>query len=297
MEGAQARGVLKAAKKGMELLLRGRSALDASEEAVIEMEDAGVFDAGSGSVLCSDGKIRMHASIMDGLTLAAGAVILIQDVKNPVSVARMVMEETDYVVLGGEGATKFAHAMGVPRYTRVLPERRRQFEQFRSRFETGSPTDYFVGWKYYKKARALRKVHPEIFGSDTVGAVAVDKKGNVAAATSTGGLLFQMPGRVGDTGVIGSGMYAQNESGAVAVTGSGEMSIRYGMARRACFYMQEGVKPQAAVERTLEYVTRRNHVPLGLIAVNPLGEAGVVYNTKGMAYSHFNAKGVVFPAK
>jgi beta-aspartyl-peptidase (threonine type) len=259
------------------------------------MEDSGAFDAGSGSVLCFDGKIRMHASVMDGRTLAAGAVILISEVKNPVSVARMVMEKTDHVVLGGEGATKFAHAMNFPRFTKVLPSRREQYEKFKKQFESGASTGYFLDWKYYRRARELRKAHPEIFGGDTVGAVAVDKDGNVAGATSTGGMLLQMPGRVGDTGIIGSGLYAQNGVGAVAVTGSGEVSIRYGIARQVCTYLQEGTKPQAAVERTLRYVTKRDDVPLGIIAINSKGESGIVYNTRGLAYSHFAANERLFP--
>ncbi len=194
MEGEQAKGVITAATKGMAAMWRGGSALDATEIAVRAMEDTGEFDAGSGSVLCFDGKIRMHASVMDGRTLAAGAVILIRDVKNPVSVARMVMEKTDHVVLGGEGATKFARAMNFPRYTRVLPSRREQYEKFKKQFETGASTGYFLDWKYYRRTKELRKAHPEIFGVDTVGAVAVDKDGNVAGATSTGGMLLQMPG-------------------------------------------------------------------------------------------------------
>jgi len=295
MKGAQARMVTKAGKKGLARLLVGESALGAAEAAVNVMEDSGVFDAGSGSVLCSDGKIRMHASVMDGRDLSAGAVILIREVKNPVSVARMVMEKTDHVILGGDGATTFAHAMGFPKYTRVLRSRVEQFKRFRRQFEAGGATDYFLDLKYYEKAKELRKKHPEIFGGDTVGAVATDRDGNVAGATSTGGMLFQMPGRVGDTGVIGSGLYAQNESGAAAVTGSGEISIRFGAARQACFYMQEGLRPQSAVEKTLRLITRQIDVPLGIIAVNPKGEAGVVYNTKGMAYSHLNANGAVFP--
>ncbi len=280
----------------MRILQRGGSALDAVENAVKIMEDAGVFDAGSGSVLCSDGKIRMHAAVMDGRTLTAGAVILIREVKNPVSVARMVMEKTDHVILGGDGATTFAHSMGFPRYTRVLENRRKEFEAFKRQFEAGETTDYFLDWRYYRKAKELRKKHPEIFGGDTVGAVAVDKNGNVAGATSTGGMLLQMPGRVGDTGILGSGMYAQNESGAVAVTGSGETSIRYGIARQVCVHMQGGDRPQTAVDRALSDVTRRDDVPLGLIAINSRGEAGVVFNTKGMAYSHFNAMSRVFPS-
>ncbi len=295
MEGEQAKGVMTAASEGMAAMSRGGTALDAAETAVRVMEDTGEFDAGSGSVLCYDGKIRMHASVMDGRTLAAGAVILIRDVKNPVSVARMVMERTDYVVLGGEGATRFAHAMNFPRFTKVLPSRREQYEKFKKQFETGASTGYFLDWKYYQRAKELRKIHPEIFGGDTVGAVAVDKDGNVAGATSTGGMLLQMPGRVGDTGIIGSGLYAQNGAGAVAVTGSGEVSIRYGIARQVCIHMQEGTKPQAAVERTLRHVTKRDDAPLGILAINAKGESGVVYNTHGMAYSYIAADKRVFP--
>jgi beta-aspartyl-peptidase (threonine type) len=295
MEGEQADAVTRAGEEGMKVLRRGGSALDSVEVAVRVMEDAEIFDAGSGSVLCSDGKVRMHAAVMDGSTHAAGAVILITQVKNPVSVARMVMEKTDNVILGGEGATSFAHAVGFPRYTRVPRKRRRQYEEFKKGFATGKATGYFLNWKHYARARALSRSHPEVFWGDTVGAVAVDGAGSVAGACSTGGMLFQMPGRVGDTGVIGSGLYAENNSGAVTVTGLGEVSIRYGIAKQVCTYMQNGDRPQRAVDRARRYITRREDVPLGIIAINSKGETGLVYNTRGMAYAHFNALGRVFP--
>ena len=162
MKGAQARMVTKAGAKGLARLLVGESALNAVEAAVKVMEDSGAFDAGSGSVLCSDGKIRMHASVMDGRDLSAGAVILIREVKNPVSVARMVMEKTDHVVLGGDGATTFARAMGFPKYTKVLRSRVEQFKKFRSQFEAGGATDYFLDLKYYEKAKELEKTSRDI---------------------------------------------------------------------------------------------------------------------------------------
>lgn len=286
LEGKYKEVVAAAGRKGIQLLKNGHSAVDAVEAAVMVMEDAGIFDAGSGSVLCSDGKVRMHASIMEGRTLAAGAVTLIEDVKNPVSVARLVMEKTDHVMLGGDGATAFARAMGFPVYNPASERRRQEYDLFKKKFYRKGDSDYFLDWKFYERARKLQKKHPEIFGMETVGAVAVDRFGNLAAAASTGGMTLQMPGRIGDTAIIGSGIFA-DKRGAVSVTGWGEVSIKYGIAREVASWMGNKRTPQEAVTQMIRRISRNERAPIGLIAVNSRGEVGIDYNTVGMAHAYF----------
>lgn len=295
LEGEYKDAVVAAGEKGIDILGKGRSALDAVEAAVVVMEDSGIFDAGSGSVLCSDGRVRMHASVMEGRRLKAAAVTLIEDVKNPVSVARKVMEKTDHVMLGGDGATAFARAMGFPPYDPISNRRRHEYESFKEKFLRNESSDYFLDWRFYAKARKLQREHPELFGMETVGAAAVDRFGDVAAAASTGGMTLQIPGRIGDTAIIGSGIYAENGKGAVSVTGWGEVSIRYGIAREVASHMGNNQKPQQAASRMIRLITRKEKVPMGLIGINRRGEVGVDYNTAGMAHVYYaSGHGPVF---
>jgi len=202
-----AEGVRKAAEAGLRVLKSGGSALDAIEEAVAYMEDDPTFNAGRGSALNREGFIEMDAIIMDGATLRMGAVAAVRRVKNPIKLARAIMERTEHNMFAGEWADRLAEVLGLeladPSYF-ITEQRRRKWEEMR-----------------------VKRVNPaKEFTRSTVGAVAVDAEGNVAAATSTGGTSLKMPGRVRDTPLVRSGAYADNLLGAASATGLGETIMR-----------------------------------------------------------------------
>ncbi|MDH5460272.1 MAG: isoaspartyl peptidase/L-asparaginase, partial [Candidatus Bathyarchaeota archaeon] len=184
-------GVKRAAKIGFDVLKHGGSAVDSVMEAVAVMEDGGAFNAGYGSSLNIEKRVEMEASIMDGRTLQAGAVGLLKDVKNPVRLARIVMEKTDHVFIVGKGAEKLAKIFNLERREMMTELRLKYYEQQRKALLEGKFE--------LRKLASLIKNHPELFQLETVGAVALDKDGNVAAATSTGGFPLKLPGRIGDS--------------------------------------------------------------------------------------------------
>jgi beta-aspartyl-peptidase (threonine type) len=273
-------GVKKAAKIGFNILAEGGSAVDAVVEAVAFMEDAGVFNAGCGSSLNIEKLVEMEASVMDGKTLQAGAVGLLKDVRNPVRLARLVMEKTDHVFVVGEGAEKLAKMFNVERRNPVGELQLERYEhQKRALLE---------GKFELPKLANLIKSHPELFHLETVGAVALDKDGNVAAATSTGGFPLKLPGRIGDSPLIGCGTYADNQSGACSATGVGEIAIRLVLAKTVCYHMENGKSAQEAVEKAIKLVNKRmagiyNH--MGLIAVNIKGEIGAAHNSPNLCWA------------
>jgi beta-aspartyl-peptidase (threonine type) len=274
-------GVKKAAALGFDVLKNGGSALDSVMEAVASMEDDGVFNAGYGSSLNIDRQIEMEASIMDGKTLQAGAVGLLRDIKNPVRLARIVMEDTDHVFVVGEGAERLAKMHSLSRRDPVTELRLRYYEEqkkalLEGRFEL-------------PRLAELAKKHPQLFHLETVGAVAVDKDGTVAAATSTGGFPLKLPGRIGDSPIIGCGTYADNEAGACSATGVGEIAMRLVIAKTVCNHMEMGKTAQEAAELAIKLVNRRitagyNH--LGLIAVDLQGRIGAAHNSPNMCWAH-----------
>jgi beta-aspartyl-peptidase (threonine type) len=251
-------GVKKAAKSGFDILKRHRSALDAVESAVMSMEDDEVFNAGLGSSLAIDKNVEMEASIMDGKTLAAGAAGLLNNVKYPVHLARKVMEETDHIFIVGRSAEKLAEIFDLER-------------------------------NYLPKLSKLLKSHPNLFYLDTVGAVAVDKEGNVAAATSTGGISLKIPGRIGDSPLIGCGNYADNEAGACSATGIGEIAIRLVLAKSTCDLIRTGQTPQKAAENSIKEVNRRIQNAanqMGLISIDSKGRIGAAHNSHHMCWGY-----------
>ncbi|XP_076830447.1 isoaspartyl peptidase/L-asparaginase isoform X2 [Brachyhypopomus gauderio] len=267
---ASVAGVKAAARAGMLNLTRGGGALDAVEVAVRMMEDDPTFDAGHGAVLNTDGEVELDAMIMEGRTLAAGAVSSVRNIANPVSLARAVMEKTNHVMLTGRGANLFAESIGVP----TLPTQALVSEQERNQWEHYK--HYDVAIKEYFNAR---------WPSDTVGAVALDCCGNVACATSTGGIRNKMVGRVGDSPIIGSGGYADNEKGAVSCTGHGESVLKVTLARLILSHMDRGTPVSAAVEQSLRYMAVRVHGAGGAIAVSPSREWAARFTTERMAWA------------
>ncbi len=249
---------------GSAILVSGGSAIDAVEAAVRELEDDPHFNAGRGSVFTHDGRIELDAAIMDGRDRSAGAVTGVTTARNPISLARAVMEKSDHVMLSGDGADEFASQNGVERAAAeyfATAHRRRQLEELKS----GKLNALDIEYKY-----------------GTVGAVARDSSGYLAAATSTGGMTAKRWGRIGDSPLIGAGTYADNRSAAVSATGSGEYFIRAVAAHQLAERMRLARAPlQQALEQTLKDI-RSLGGEGGLIAVSHEGEMAWGFTTPGM---------------
>ncbi|MEM3536464.1 MAG: isoaspartyl peptidase/L-asparaginase [Candidatus Bathyarchaeia archaeon] len=274
-------GVKKAAKIGFDVLENGGSAVDSVMEAVAFMEDEGVFNAGYGSSLNIEKGVEMEASIMDGKTLGAGAASLLKDIRNPVRLARLVMEKTDHVFVVGDGAEKLARIFNL--------ERRNPVTELRLKYHEEQVKNLLNGKFELPKLYELVKAHPEFFELETVGAVALDKDGNLAAATSTGGFPLKLPGRIGDSPLIGCGTYADNQAGACSATGVGEIAIRLVLAKTVCNYMESGKSAQEAVETAIRLVNKRiqntyNH--MGLIAIDTHGRVGAAHNSPNLCWAY-----------
>jgi beta-aspartyl-peptidase (threonine type) len=253
-------GVRRACQAGWAVLRAGGSALDAVEAAVRLLEDDPAFNAGTGATLTAAGDVELDASIMDGETLRCGAVAVVKDVRNPVSLARAVMERTDHVLLAGSGASAFAREIGVPAWENALLVTPRQ----RARWEAAR-----VG------AGGSR--------TGTVGAVARDAGGHLAAGTSTGGMSMKLPGRVGDTPIVGCGTYADDALAAVSCTGHGERIIQLTLARHAADLVARGASSMDAARQAVALLGRRVGGRGGLIVVGPRGEVGFAHNTPAMS--------------
>ncbi len=271
-------GVRNAASSGTRILADGGSAVDAVEAAVSVMEDNPLFNAGKGSSLTYTGTAEMDAAIMDGSDLSAGAVALVRKVKNPVQLARLVMEKTDHVLLAGRTAETLARAYSLPTANPVTPRRRRMLLRFKK-----GPLDARLAW--VRKNSELLREHPEIIKHDTVGAVALDAMGNFAAAASTGGTTMKLPGRIGDTPQIGSGVYSDNECGAATVTGWGEVAIKLALSKTVCLMMERGLTATKAAELAVKMASKRLRGEAGVIAIDRHGRLAAVHNTTYMPWA------------
>ncbi len=260
-------GVKKAALNGWKVLKEGGSALDSVMEAVRIMEDDPAFDAGIGSFLNEEGRVDLDASIMDGDSLEAGAVASVYRVRNPIKLARLVMEKTEHILLVGEGAHRLAERMGL---------------------EMIDPSELIIEREYrrWKEMREKGYSPKQAFVEDsTVGAVAVDSKGKFAAALSTGGTPNKMVGRVGDVPIIGSGLYADSLKGAAASTGHGESIMRVILAKSTVDILGLGLSAQAAAEAAIDLLRRINGYG-GIIVIDRKGNIGYAYNTPRMAVAY-----------
>lgn len=264
-----------AAERGFRVLRGGGSALDAVVTAVAAGEDDPIFNCGTGSHLNLGGYAEMDASIMNGADLAAGAVGCITRVKNPILVARKVMEETDHVLLVGPASVRFARLVGFDEYDPVTEERKREYDEAIRSVRQGEVAPGRS--EYWARLGHWLGLVAEI--ADTVGAVGVDEAGNVAAATSSGGFPLKMPGRVGDTPVIGAGTYADNGKGAVSVTGQGEAVLKLTLAKTACDLMGNGLTAQQGAEAVVVQWNRRfPNLPVALVALDGEGRPGAARN-------------------
>jgi beta-aspartyl-peptidase (threonine type) len=274
-------GIKRAAKKGFEILRSGGTAVDSVVEAVAVMEDDGAFNAGYGSGLNIEKCVEMEAAVMDGKTLQAGAAGLLRDIKNPVRLARIVMEETDHVFVVGEGAEKLAKIFRL--------ERRNPISELRSKYHEQQIKSLLDKKFELPKLAELVKSHPEFFELETVGAVALDNGGNVAAATSTGGFPLKLPGRIGDSPSIGCGTYADNETGACSATGVGEIAMRLVLAKTVCNYIEDGRTAQEATEQAIKLVNKRitaTYNSMGLIAIDAHGRIGASHNSPNLCWAY-----------
>jgi beta-aspartyl-peptidase (threonine type) len=275
-------GLERALAAGYDILKNGGSSLHATEAAVRVLEDDSRFNAGKGSVFTSAGTNEMDAAIMDGKTLAAGAVAVLKHVKNPISLARLVMEKSGHVMMDGEGAEAFAQENGIE-----LVDEKYFFTQERwdalqkikaaEKHRTGAP------------AKAFLITDQDRHG--TVGAVALDRNGNLAAATSTGGTTNKRPGRVGDSPVIGAGTYANNATCAVSATGDGEYFIRATVGHDLSALMEyRGMSLKEAAQAVLDKVAKLGGTG-GLIAIDRQGNVALPFNTTGMYRGYVDRDG------
>jgi L-asparaginase / beta-aspartyl-peptidase len=287
MVDAHIRGVKHALVAGWRVLARGGSALDAVEEAVVIMEDDETFDAGRGSFLNRDGKVQLDALIMDGATLRAGGVGCVERLRNPVRAARKILSDSPHVYFVGEGAEKFAaeHGMALcDNKDLIIPreiERLRVYQAEAARRKSEEPDSSPQGIDLFAP-------DPDdlTISHDTVGAVALDRDGNIGAATSTGGTLNKAPGRLGDSSLIGCGCYANNESAAVSTTGWGEPIMKLVLAKWTADRIAAGNLPEWSAQEAINYLKQRLNGHGGIIVLNPEGHIGIAHNTPRMAWAY-----------
>ncbi len=276
---AHRKGVRRAAMAGHEVLRRGGSALDAVIRAVAMMEDDPTFNCGTGSALSLSGRAEMDAAVMLD-DRSCGAVAALERVKNPILVARQVMEQTDHVLLVGQGALKFARCLGFRPYDPVTEKRKKQLARVIGQLKSGADPRFLPRLASFLKSKE--------FG--TVGAVALDEDDHIAVATSTGGMRVHLPGRVGDTPVIGAGTYA-DEYGGISATGHGEAIIKLVLAATTV-HLMESLPAQTAVDDSIQRATREG-CEVGLIAVDRKGNLGFGFNTRVMSYAYVVGEDVV----
>ncbi len=272
---------------GAKVLDSGGTALDAVEAPIHILEDDPLFNAGRGAVFTSEGKNELDSSIMDGSNLKAGAVAGITHTRHPISLARAVMEKSPYVMMIGSGAEDFGAKVGLEqvdpsfffteaRWQSLVKQLQKEGRPIPPRPAGAPPPGATV-------PVALLDEPPDVHRYGTVGVVALDRKGNVAAGTSTGGLQAKAPGRVGDSPIIGAGTYASNASCAVSATGSGEYFIRLGVAHEICSLVYfKGMSLQQAADEVIHKELVALHGDGGVIAIAPDGQTAFSFNTPGM---------------
>lgn len=291
---AHENGVRNALEAGHRILTRGGTAIDAVEAAVIVLEDDPTFDAGRGSFLTSDGRVQLDALLMDGGRMKAGGVACVERLRNPIKAARLVLEQSPHVYFVGIGAEEFAqsHGMALIENTELVLDRERErLKVARQREAAGLVDATFSG---LEDDKGPETAIPRIIDSshDTVGAVALDTHGNIAAATSTGGTLNKTPGRVGDSSLIGCGCYADNFSAAVSLTGWGEPIMKLVLGKWATDRVAAGSAPEFAAREAISYLHNRLGGHGGIILLGPDGRFGMAHNTPAMAWGLATANGL-----
>ena len=280
MVEAHIRGVTNALAAGWRVLECGGLALDAVEEAVVIMEDDETFDAGRGSFLNRDGRVQLDALIMDGATLRAGGVGCVERLRNPVRAARKILSESPHVYFVAEGAERFAAGHGISLCKNedlIIPREVDRLREYQAAQAGSKPdgNDLFAG-----------DADDPTISHDTVGAVALDRAGNIAAATSTGGTLNKAPGRLGDSSLIGCGCYADNLSAAASTTGWGEPIMKLVLAKWTADRVAAGNLPEWSAQEAMNYLKQRVNGHGGIIVLSPDGHFGIAHNTPRMAWAY-----------
>ena len=270
MVEAHLNGVRRALAAGWKVLEGNGSALDAIEEAVVLLENDETFDAGRGSFLNRDGKVQLDAFIMDGSTLRGGGVGCVERLRNPVRAARKILSDSPHVYFVGEGAERFAEEHGI-----ALCDNK----------ELIIPREVTRLHEYQAHATQQPDLFAPTISHDTVGAVALDSTGNIAAATSTGGTLNKAPGRLGDSSLIGCGCYADNESAAASTTGWGEPIMKLVLAKWSADRVAAGNQPEWVAQEAMNYLKQRVNGHGGIILLDARGRIGIAHNTPRMAWA------------
>jgi beta-aspartyl-peptidase (threonine type) len=271
-------GCKEAARVGWDILEAGGSALDAVEAAVRSLEDDPNFNAGTGACLTTEGNIELDAGMMDGHKFAVGAVTGVELIKNPISLARKVLE-SPHVLLSGKGAQGFAQEQGIPECTFEDLLTERQFEIWK----TMQAAKEIEEPRYHRREVRSLSAREEKHG--TVGAVALDMSDRLAAATSTGGISNKYPGRVGDSPLVGCGFYA-DEQAAISCTGDGEDFVRLLIAKRAADFVARGNTAREAAEAAIAVLGEKATGTGGLIIVDRLGNVGFAWNSQNMSHAY-----------
>lgn len=283
---------------GYKKLQSGASGLDAVQTAINLLEDSPLFNAGKGAVFTADGKNELDASIMDGKTLKAGAVAGLRHVKNPINLARAVMERSPHVMMTGEGAEQFAREQKIeivdekyfftqPRWDALQKVIKQEEEKKKAEQKKNGQQSVL---NETEMPEAVLNNSSNKFG--TVGAVALDKDGNLAAGTSTGGMTYKKYGRVGDAPIIGAGTYANNETCAISATGWGEYFIRLGVARDISALMEYRALPvQQAADLVIKEKLQKLGGDGGVIAMDKFGNMAISFNSEGMYRAYIDANG------
>ena len=315
---AHERGIANALAAGWAVLSKNGSALDAIEAAISVMEDDDTFDAGRGSFLTRDGRVQLDALMMDGSTMRAGGVACVERLRNPIQAARLVLDKSPHVYFVGTGAERFAAQHGmrlVDNTDLIVPRERERLMRFQQAELAGHPDTTFSGNSEFtstspasSRDRAIiqtaldteveqalpdevRIDNPTLHSHDTVGAVALDAEGRLAAGTSTGGTLSKAPGRVGDSSLIGCGCYADNDSAAVSLTGWGEPIMKLVLGKWAVDHVAGGSSPQQAATDAIDHLFNRLGGHGGIILLGPNGSIGLAHNTPRMAWGIATAAG------
>jgi len=301
---AHENGIRHALRAGWDALARGGSSVDAVEAAVTVMEDDDTFDAGRGSFLTRDGRVQLDALLMNGANLRTGGVACVERLRNPIQAARLVLDQSPHVYFVGTGAERFAtqHGMRLVDNTELIVPRERERLMAFQRTEAAGGRDTTFSGDGAADADAMtaavrtlpeefQVVDPTLHSHDTVGAVAIDADGNLAAGTSTGGTLSKAPGRVGDSSLIGCGCYADNESAAVSLTGWGEPIMKLVLGKWAVDRVAAGATPQQAASEAIAYLYKRLGGHGGIILMGPDGSVGLAHNTPRMAWGLATSEG------
>ncbi len=320
-KAAHESGVRAALQAGFTILERGGTALDAVEAAVTVLENDPTFDAGRGSFLTADGRVQLDALLMDGGRMKAGGVACVERLRNPIQAARLVLEQSPHVYFVGPGAENFAAAHGMPLIDNselVLDRERQRLAHAQSRQAAGLADETFsghilhddkgpetafnasqgadpsepAGHRSTSHPRARNQASDAFNSHDTVGAVALDADGNLAAGTSTGGTLNKTPGRVGDSSLIGCGCYADNLSAAVSLTGWGEPIMKLVLGKGAADRVAAGTAPELAARESISYLFNRLGGHGGIILLGPDGRFGLAHNTPAMAWGLATSSGM-----